>query len=278
MALYAISSLSLHPGRRRILSAGDSYLFLLISRGRCSVTLDARRHVCDASDMLLLKPGVTQTLSGEGQSAPCLITALSVQPETLSRFSDAQCDLPEKYRFVPYQAAIVHGEVNAVVLLKNIVSRLGHLEQEELQLGLSIYESSLLSAFLVLFLRACAQSDQVRRARRRKRLLIDDVFRYLREHLTEDLSLATLEREFHVSGEYLTKRFKASTGLSIHAYVVQSRIDLSKKNILEGVPINEVYALCGFGSYNHFFKAFKAACGVSPKTYYRQQTDIVHRL
>ena len=38
-------------------------------------------------------------------------------------------------------------------------------------------------------------------------------------------------------------------------------------------PIKEVYALGGFGGYNHFFRAFKKEYGMTPKEYYESLTE-----
>lgn len=276
MSLYQIRRITLSSQRQLTLSSGAGYLFLLITGGNCRVSLGGIEYLCSGSDMLLLKPEVEQTISTLGLNFPCALWAMEVSPEALTRYSDDSCDLAEKYRFVPYQTALVRGEATTVITLKNLITRLRKLPGEELRLGLSIYENNLLSTFLVLFLRECALSDQVRRQNRANHLLIDDVFLFIRDHLTEDLSIPRLEQEFYVSGEHLTRRFRAAAGISIHAYITKSRIDLSKKLLLQGMPVKEVYNRCGFGSYNHFFKAFRKECGMTPKDYYRRMSDVVH--
>lgn len=99
--------------------------------------------------------------------------------------------------------------------------------------------------------------------------MLDDVFRYISHHLTEDLSLKALEKEFFVSGEHISREFKKRTGITLHSYIIHSRIDLAKKYILQGIPVRDIYHRCGFGSYNHFFKVFKKECGMTPMKYYQ---------
>ena len=43
---------------------------------------------------------------------------------------------------------------------------------------------------------------------------------------------------------------------------------MSRRYIEQGKSIREVYALGGFGGYNHFFRAFKKEYGVTPMQYY----------
>ena len=102
---------------------------------------------------------------------------------------------------------------------------------------------------------------------------MDDVFRYIRANLGNDLSLDVLEDQFFVSRHHLCREFKKLTGQTLHSYIVKSRLDLCKKYIEMGKPIKEVYELGGFGSYNHFFRAFKQEYGMTPKEYYESLTE-----
>jgi AraC-like DNA-binding protein len=101
---------------------------------------------------------------------------------------------------------------------------------------------------------------------------MDEVFRYIRSNLTGDLSLEVLEEQFFVSRHHLCREFKKLTGQTIHSYIVKSRLDLCKKYIETGKSIKEVYSLDGFGSYNHFFRAFKKEYSMTPKEYYESLT------
>ena len=82
------------------------------------------------------------------------------------------------------------------MLMQNLLARLESLAEEETELGTKLYEKSLFTAFLIIFLRTCVQSDQVYQLHQKKMLIIDDVFAYISQHLTEDLSLSTLEQEY----------------------------------------------------------------------------------
>ena len=98
---------------------------------------------------------------------------------------------------------------------------------------------------------------------------MDDLFRYIHEHLTEDLTLEHLEKEFFISRYHICREFKKTTGQTLHTYIVKSRLDLCRKYIEQGKPIREVYALSGFGGYNHFFRAFKKEYHMTPGEYYK---------
>ena len=98
---------------------------------------------------------------------------------------------------------------------------------------------------------------------------MDDIFIYIKEHLTENITLERLEDEFYVSRYHIVREFKKMTGETPHAYIVKSRLDLCRRYIEQGKSIREVYELGGFGGYNHFFRAFKKEYGVTPMQYYK---------
>lgn len=127
---------------------------------------------------------------------------------------------------------------------------------------------SLLTMILVLALRSSVQEDVQIKTNKKKHVVMDDIFIYIREHLTEDISLERLENEFYVSRYHIVREFKKMTGETPHSYIVKSRLDLCRHYIEQGKSIREVYALGGFGGYNHFFRAFKKEYGVTPMQYY----------
>ena len=151
--------------------------------------------------------------------------------------------------------------------LRNLLNKSESLEKEEMQYGLAYYQEVLISAFLVTLLRICVDSDIKYISRRRKELMMDDVFVYIRENLAGDLSLQKLESVFFVSKEHLCRRFRQQTGVSIHQYILDARLSKSQSFIRKGLSISEIYKQCGFKSYTHFFKAFKKVYGCTPSQF-----------
>lgn len=269
--LYRITKHHLQAGEAHTFRTGSSrYQIILITHGSCKISSEFLKQACYSSDIILLKPSEIRLLQTSAQTSPCSLLCVSVPRESLLLLSDATCSLEEKFQFAPYGTNIIHADISSFVLIRNILTKLDSLKEEHIELGIELYEKSLFTTFLVMFLRACVQSDRVHQFRQKKMLVLDDVFEYISQHLTEDLSLKRLEKEFFISGEHISREFKKNTGMTLHTYITRLRIDLSKKYLLQGISVRDVCQLCGFSSYNHFFRIFKKECGMTPITYYKE--------
>lgn len=99
---------------------------------------------------------------------------------------------------------------------------------------------------------------------------IHGLTRYLQEHLREDVSLATLAGEFHLSAQYISQLFKSEIGVSFLTYLTNIRMERAKQLLVTtALPIGEISIQCGYGNYRVFTKAFKKTEGVTPTQYQR---------
>lgn len=93
-----------------------------------------------------------------------------------------------------------------------------------------------------------------------------DVINYINKHLTEDISLASISKEFFISQNHLNRLFKESTGTTLWDYVTLKRLILAKEKLAIGEKPTEVYRDSGFNDYATFFRAYKKHFGDSPKS------------
>ena len=96
---------------------------------------------------------------------------------------------------------------------------------------------------------------------------INDILSYINHHISEDLSTNVLADRFFLSPTYLCKLFKATTGTTLHKYVVAKRITLAKSLLTEGTSVSDTCIACGFNDYSNFIKLFTKTVGMSPKKY-----------
>lgn len=170
---------------------------------------------------------------------------------------------------VPFRQVAVRPDSQIYMLLKNLARKLLMLPQERTQFGAAVFEHGILQMFVVLALRACIHAEFHTASVSRHHLMLDEVFLFIQAHLTEELTLERLEKEFFVSREHIAREFKRQTGQTVHRYIVKARLDRCCTLIEQGLPITEVYKTSGFGGYNHFFRAFKKEYGMTPKEYFQ---------
>jgi AraC family transcriptional regulator len=97
------------------------------------------------------------------------------------------------------------------------------------------------------------------------------VVAYINERISRTVTLSDLAREAGLSAAYFSQRFKSSTGISPHQYLLQFRICKAKKLLEESEsPVIDVAAECGFQTQQHFARIFRRFTMRTPTEYRRQ--------
>jgi YesN/AraC family two-component response regulator len=97
--------------------------------------------------------------------------------------------------------------------------------------------------------------------------LVRDTMVYIREHITENISLDDLSKYFNFNGAYISSKFKYHTGLTLRTYILDQRIMLSKRLLMDGRNVQEACELAGFANYSNFIRSFTKIVGISPGKY-----------
>ena len=264
---YSAKQLTLEPKDRVRLATGEEYGFALVLHGLLRA---GGKWLLGADDLLVFRQRQALELRGGGGNAPGTVLWVRFPLDTVDACSGPGTDLLRSFQVNPAPVAVVRAQSQRVMLIKSLAMQLISLRSEEDPLALELLEQSTVRMFLAMTLRACASADPYRpqpRHRGDNRLALDQVFRYIHTHLTEEITLETLEREFFVSRHHLIREFKRRTGQTVHRYIVKARLDLCREYLSQGYSINEVYRMGGFGGYNHFFRAFKQTYGMTPGEY-----------
>jgi AraC family transcriptional regulator len=106
--------------------------------------------------------------------------------------------------------------------------------------------------------------------RRLKRILD-----HFESRLTEDIRLADLASDTGLSECYLARTFRAATGMTLHAALVERRIARAR-SLIEAASrhgahasLAEVAAASGFSSHAHMTTVFRRVLGVTPSEWMR---------
>ncbi len=95
-------------------------------------------------------------------------------------------------------------------------------------------------------------------------VLVSNTMQYVEEHLTEDISLEKLSHCLNYSSKYISVQFKRHTGLSLREYILDQKIECSKRLLTAGSSVSDACLGSGFSDYSNFIRSFKKKTGISP--------------
>lgn len=98
--------------------------------------------------------------------------------------------------------------------------------------------------------------------------IMEETKRFIEDHLSEELTLETIARNFFLSPYYFCRLFKRLTGMTVMEFATSLRINKAKE-ILEKTnqPISEVARAVGYSDPNYFSRVFKKLTGMTPSRY-----------
>lgn len=97
---------------------------------------------------------------------------------------------------------------------------------------------------------------------------LNDVLRYIRTNLNEDLSLHALCEHFRINRTTLADTIKKLTGLTPGQYVLAERLGQSRPDLLfTELTVEEIAGKYGFSDVNYYIRTFKKKYGVTPLSY-----------
>jgi AraC family transcriptional regulator len=96
------------------------------------------------------------------------------------------------------------------------------------------------------------------------------VAQHIEEHLSDDISLATLAGVVRLSPYHFVRAFKQSFGLPPHRYMSRLRIEQAKSLLANpAVSVTQVGFNLGFSETSSFTSAFRKHTGLTPTAYRR---------
>lgn len=90
---------------------------------------------------------------------------------------------------------------------------------------------------------------------------------YLDDAPEEKISLEALARLCGLSRFQLIRGFARATGITPHAYLIQSRVRLARRLLMEGHSLADTAFMAGFADQSHLTRAFQKQFAVTPGSY-----------
>lgn len=95
-----------------------------------------------------------------------------------------------------------------------------------------------------------------------------EITQYIKEHISEQLTLESICSRFHISKNSLYQRFHEAHHCTVNAYITKLRIEAAKALLLETLdPVYLVAEKVGIDNYTYFCRLFKNHTDSSPGQY-----------
>jgi len=92
------------------------------------------------------------------------------------------------------------------------------------------------------------------------------------------LTMANLAKMFAVSQTKLKQGFKANYGVTIHAFIIHTRMESAKRLLKQNkLAIKEVAVMLGYDELSNFSRDFKRHEGIRPREYKMKNQEDIHR-
>lgn len=98
--------------------------------------------------------------------------------------------------------------------------------------------------------------------------IVEQAKQFIERNYAQEINLAGISQELHVSPYYFSKLYKATTGQNFIEYLTQIRMEAAKAR-LSGTnqSVKEICLSIGYSDPNYFSRSFKKYAGLSPSEY-----------
>jgi AraC-like DNA-binding protein len=257
----------------------QSLALCCVVQGCKRLVVDDREYVCDPHHYLLFARGMrfeTEILEAS-VDAPYLSFVLQIDPALVSSvLVDLVARAPASSTRPTTQAAVPAAHVSA------FDQDLGEVVVRFLRSLASTGDRRVLAP---LYLREITyrlmQADQASRllhaaASERDRNPVSEVIGYIRDHLSEPITVADMARHVLMSASALTSVFVDATGVGPYRFAKRMRLNRASVLLIQGdLNVSEVAREVGYASVSYFINEFKRQFGTTPRAYAHAQRSIV---
>lgn len=246
-----------HPGYEAILFASPGVV----------VIVNGRIYEAQEGDVLLVNnQDIHQLIAPQHKPFRRFVFAFSAA--CIASFCTERTNLFRCFSHAPAEATLVHLSAGQRTGLEQYYHQLAGGDSSQAYGG-DVRRRLLLGA-LLLDLNEWARST-VEGARRGSDNLTQQLLMYIHQNIASDLSLETLSAQFYLNKNHLNNQFKGQVGITLHQYIVLSRITYAKHCLRLGMSVADTAQESGFGSAANFVRAFKRMTGAPPMHYLRAE-------
>jgi YesN/AraC family two-component response regulator len=97
--------------------------------------------------------------------------------------------------------------------------------------------------------------------------IISNTINYIETYYMNPMPILSLSKVLKINKYHLLHIFKKEIGLSLHQYILQTRIKKAKERAMDQSDSLDLGLSCGFYDQSHFIRCFKKHVGVTPKLF-----------
>jgi len=244
--LMAISPKHVHPAHLFVVSFSDT----------TSIVLEHSKYRAQPNTVSYLPP-LTPHHEVNETDIPRYV-AILIEPSFLQEQTEAY----NKYKPELHEWKVFPASDELLSVIKRFIeeSKAQKAGAEMLLEALSVETAHLLlRSMLGLRIEDCVYASRIE---------INRSIEYMRQNLSEKLSLASLACFSGMSVSHFTRVFRQETGLSPIDYLIDMRLEVACRLLLGGTaPLKQIAMDCGFSSPAHFSSSFQKKYKMSPSEY-----------
>lgn len=221
---------------------------VFVINGKINMTIDGKFHTLMPGELSICFPYLIHSYE-ESPDAEAVILLFS---------ASAAGSFENRLRQVKPQNPYIEPSPESLSLLKQILAH-NSAEGQEGDLT-KAYLSALVGELLLkLPLEPICEIDVE---------IVHKLLVYCEEHYREDISVAAVAENLHISEKYVTKIFSAKLGCSFRKYINRLRLTEVKK-LLRSTDrtIIDIMFSCGFNNQSSFNRIFFEEIGITPREY-----------
>lgn len=191
---------------------------------------------------------------------------LHISSRTLSQLSTPQTDLTQLGQVSFRRAELEGTEMTEIIELFQALER----NKNDGSFGSDIRQTVALLNLLLRLAPTLNAATAGEAIRNKDLLRVTPILEYIRNNLSEPLSLDQIAGCFYISKHYLCRIFKSATGFSVMEYIIYSRVLRARQLLQDGVSVQQAGELSGFSDNSHFIRTFGHLTGITPGKYAKE--------
>ncbi len=236
----------------------ENFELLYFVSGEIEYYIEENSYKLSPGDLLVLPPGKMHRAVVKDQTALYRRMKVDLSVELANELMRRA---PDSFVYRLQNAYCVSMQGEERKNYEMLLSHLFALKAEE-----KLARDSLLTLLLLVIDRALARQKVVASPAPAMQR-IQKVIEYINRHLSDELSLEFLAREFYISKYHLSRQFKIYTNQTIHTYINEKRMLSAAAQLQDGIRPQQVAENLGFSTYAGFHRAFVQKYSVSPSAY-----------